>query len=110
MRIGKKHPPGGLGLSPIQRTGSNYINANKGVAGSQPRRKGLLDAAIMIRTMPVLVSGPRPGSRSPVLKDAQNALAEQPPDYLQAAIRLDAIGAAAQRAAIRAHKIHFGQE
>ena len=45
-----------------------------------------------------------------LLKDAQNALAEQPPDYLQAAIRLDAIGAAAQRAAIRAHKIHFGQE
>ena len=45
-----------------------------------------------------------------LLKDAQNALAEQPPDYLQAAIRLDALGAAAQRAAIRAHKIHFGQE
>ena len=45
-----------------------------------------------------------------ILKDVQNALAGQPPDYLQAAVSLDALGAAARRANIRAHKIHFGQE
>ena len=45
-----------------------------------------------------------------ILKDAQNALAAQPPDYLQAAVSLDALETAARRANIRAHKIHFGQE